>query len=214
MALKEIKTAMLWEEVVASNEKFARYASVSRIPSLTYRTRRLFNFIPRKGTQEAYRAALAFCARTLPHHFLTLIGETGTGKTHLALGVAWHWLENDMGLVLYFNTAELLDELRRGYGTSSPETQFNFDTFMKWLKTVELLVLDDLGVEKPTEWAAEKLDIIVDQRYLNDKPTVFTTNLSANALDARGQKRLASRLSEGTVVVLKSDDYRKSKGQK
>lgn len=202
-----------YEEVIASNTKLQHRAVWSGVPLNTYRTHRLFNFIARPGTEKAYQAALDFVADKARHHFLTFGGEAGRGKTHLALGIAWHWLENDLGLVKYYQAESLLDDLRRGYNVNDIERQLTFDQLLKWLKTVNLLVIDDLGVEKPTEWAAAKLDAIIDARYLNEAKTVFTTNLSVEALDSRGEQRLASRMTEGVVELLECDDYRKIKAK-
>lgn len=211
--MERTEIAKTWEDIAASNDRFRRLAAWSGVPLNTWRTHRLSNFLSRPGTERAYQAALDFAAGKAKHHFLTFGGETGRGKTHLALGIAWHWLENDMGLVKYYQVETLLDELRRGYGVTDPDRQYTFDQLMKWLKIVDLLVLDDLGVEKPTEWAAAKLDSIIDYRYLNGRKTVFTTNLGTSALASRGEERLASRLQEGVVEVLKCDDYRLIKGK-
>jgi len=187
------------------------------VPLNTWRTHRLYNFIARPGTEKAYQAALDFVAGKASHHFLTFGGEAGRGKTHLALGIAWHWLENDMSTrnwaVKYYQTESLLDDLRRGYNIDDYERQLTFDQILKWLKTVDLLVIDDLGVEKPTEWARAKLDAIIDARYLNEAKTVFTTNLSIEALDSRGEQRLASRMTEGVVELLECNDYRRIKAK-
>jgi len=200
-----------FEEIAASNERFQRRIEWSGVPVATFTTHRLSNFIPRAGAEKAYQAALDFVSGKAPHHFITFVGEPGSGKTHLALGIAWHFLENDMGLVKYYQAEALLDDLRRGYNESDPERQYTFDQLLKWLKTVDLLVIDDLGVEKPTEWSATKLDMIIDYRYLNQSKTVFTTNLTPGALASRGEQRLASRLREGAVETLKCGDYRKIK---
>jgi len=210
MERTEIKT---WEEIASSNGRFRRLYVWSGVPVNTWRTHRLYNFITRAGTEKAYRAALDFVAGKAKHHFLTFCGEAGRGKTHLALGIAWHWLENDLGLVKYYQAEALLDDLRRGYNESDLERQYSFDQLMKWLKKADLLVIDDLGVEKPTEWAAAKLDTIIDHRYVNGAKTVFTTNLSPSALTSRGEQRLASRLTEGVVELLKCDDYRPVKAK-
>jgi DNA replication protein DnaC len=202
---EKVKT---WAEVIASNNRFRRLAVWSGVPIITWQTHRLYNFIRRSGTERAHQATLDFIAGKVRHHFLTFVGETGRGKTHLALGIAWHWLENDMGLVKYYQVASLLDDLRQGYNVTDPESQNSFDELMKWLKKVDLLIIDDLGVEKLTEWVAEKLDEIVDHRYLNQGKTVFATNLSPKTLSSRGEQRLASRMMEGVVEVLKCEDYR------
>jgi len=206
----QVKT---WEEIAASNDRFRRLAQWSGIPVNTWETHRLFNFIRRKGAEKAHQAALDFVSDKVRHHFVTFVGEPGTGKTHLALGIGWHWLENDCGLVKYYQAESLLDDLRRGFNVSDPEGLYNFDQLMKWLKTVDLLILDDLGVEKPTEWAAAKLDEIVDYRYIHGSQTVFTTNLDPDAFASRGEARLASRLSEGLIEILECGDYRRVKAK-
>jgi len=203
-----------WDEITASNDRFRRLAEWSGIPGNTWQTHRLFNFVQRKGAEGAYQAALDFVSGKISHHFLTFVGEPGTGKTHLALGIGWHWLENGMGLVKYYQAESLLDDLRRGFNVSDPERQYSFDQLMKWLKTVDLLILDDLGVEKPTEWAAAKLDEITDYRYIHGSRTVFTTNLDPAAFTSRGEARLSSRLGEGVVEILECGDYRKIKAKR
>jgi len=81
---------------------------------------------------------------------------------------------------------------------------------MKWIKTVPLLILDDLGVEQSTPWARAKLDEIIDYRYIRGEKTVFSTNLAPSKL----QDRIASRLQEGIVVVLECGDYRLVKAKR
>lgn len=202
-----------YPEIASGNEKFNRLAKWSAMPIGTWQSHRLFTFIQRKGTEKAYSAALSFVSGQAGHHFLTLVGEPGTGKTHLALGIGWHWLEHDLGLVKYYQAESLLDELRRGYYAGDPNRMQDLDLLMKWLKTVDLIILDDLGVEKPTEWAAAKLDTIIDHRYLNSKLTVVTTNLDPSAFASRGEARLVSRLSEGIIEILECDDYRRIKAK-
>ena len=193
-----------YEGKVKNDDKFRRMARWSGIPMATYQTHRLFNFVDRKGVKEAYQDALDFVSDKLGHHFLTLVGEPGRGKTHLALGIGWHWLENDMGLVKYWQVESLLDDLRHGFRTDTDEKIYQFDELMKRIKTVSLLILDDLGVEQSTPWARAKLDEIIDARYLNQRETIITTNLDPSKLEAR----IASRLRDGVVVVVEGGDYR------
>lgn len=68
--------------------------------------------------------------------------------------------------------------------------------------TVDLLVIDDLGVGQYTDWAADSLYRIIDDRWSNDRPTIVTTNLLAEGLREIVGDRIASRLSEGTQVAL------------
>ncbi len=197
------------EQRLESDESFRSRVSYSNIPIATCRNQHLYHFVQRRGTEAAYQAALDFVAGKAKHHFLTLVGPPGTGKTHLAVGIGWHWLDNDLGLVKYFQVEALLDELRRGFHADTDDKLYDFEQVMKRVKEVKLLILDDLGAEQSTPWARSKLDMIVDHRYLNGLALVVTTNLSPEQLEPR----IADRLSEGVVAVLEADSYRKIKGR-
>jgi len=67
---------------------------------------------------------------------------------------------------------------------------------------VDLLVVDDLGVGQYTDWAADSLYRIVDSRWSNERPMIITTNLLGEELAGVIGDRIASRLSEGTMVAL------------
>lgn len=197
------------ESKIADDALFQSRVRWSSIPLITYKTHRLQAFLPPKGGKRAYQAALAFVSGKAKHHFLTFVGEPGRGKTHLVLGIGWHWLENNLGLVKYYQVESLLDELRQGFNADTTERLFSFDEMLKWIKEVPLLILDDLGVEQSTPWARAKLDEIIDYRYIRGEKTAFTTNLAP----AKLQPRIASRLQEGIVVVLECSDYRLAKAK-
>lgn len=178
---------------------------LSRLPADD--SARLSNFQVIKGTEAAFKAAVRMADGTAPHHFLTLAGLTGRGKTHLARGIGWVWIEQAKGTVLYFKVAAFLDELRKGYdGKAEYEGEMSgFDRLMDRVSRVKLLILDDLGVEKSTEWSIDKLDSIIDYRYENRLATVITTNLAPGQLGAR----IESRLKGGIIVTIESSrDYR------
>jgi len=198
-----------WAEVTASNDKFRRLVKYSGIPVNTYDTHRLYKFLPGKGASKGH----AECVRWLSepdHHFLTLGGDPGRGKTHLALGIGWHWMENDLGVVKYWRVSDLLDSMRREYDIK-PETEqgWPMKTVFEKTKEADLLILDDLGAEKDTAWVTEKLDDLIDYRWFEKLPTVFTTNLLFSQLPPR----LASRLKEGVIVLLEGPDYREYKAR-
>jgi len=197
------------ERKMADDERFQFRVRWSNIPPITFKTHRLQTFLPPKGAERAYQAALDFVSGKAKHHFLTFVGETGRGKTHLALGMGWHVLENNLGLVKYYQVETLLDDLRHGFRDDTDEKAQQFDELLKRIKEVPLLILDDLGVEQSTPWARAKLDEIIDYRYIRGEKTVFTTNLAPEKL----QDRIAGRLQEGIVVVLECGNYRSIKAR-
>jgi DNA replication protein DnaC len=160
---------------------------------------------------------------------LVLSGAPGTGKTHLAVGVlasrlqAWlatypkSWWEvpaerdGDRPAisrrpaleVRFIVVPSFLDRLRAAIRYADR------DDPLPELFDVDLLVLDDLGREKVTDWATERLYVLVNERYNRRRPTIVTTNYSPDELAARGYDALVSRLVEGaSVVVLTAADYR------
>ncbi len=137
-------------------------------------------------------------------NFLVLAGPTGVGKTHLALAIAWEWFEDGFD-VLFSRADDLLDWLRQGYDDN---------TYHKRIESIRrrhLLVLDDLGAEQSKEWAGEKLDRIVDWRYINQMPLVVTTNAKSEDLAPRVASRLYDH-SCSIVVQMNAEDYRRSSG--
>ncbi|GAJ14207.1 unnamed protein product, partial [marine sediment metagenome] len=109
------------ESKIADDERFQSRVRWSNIPIVTFKTHRLQTFLPPKGAERAYQAALAFVSGKAKHYFLTFVGEPGRGKTHLALGMGWHVLENNLGLVKYYQVETLLDDLRHGFRADTDE---------------------------------------------------------------------------------------------
>lgn len=143
-----------------------------------------------------------------PRGWLVLRGPVGTGKTHLAAAVVNVVAARGVP-ACFFVVADLLDLLRAAY---DPEADCpGYDRLMTLVKTAPLLVLDDLGAEKATDWAREKVYQIVDYRYRNRLPTVITTNARADTLDERVESRMLDRALT-TLIVLETADYRRRKG--
>ena len=138
-----------------------------------------------------------------PRGSLTLIGGTGTGKTHLAAAVAN--LALDRGEEVWFAVVpDLLDVLRRTYRTDVEET---YDELFASLQDAPLLILDDFGAHSPTPWAEEKLYQLCAGRYVAERPTMFTTNMMPDNLDPRVASRLLDQ-RVGKVFEIVAPDYR------
>jgi DNA replication protein DnaC len=121
--------------------------------------------------------------------FLLLYGGWGTGKTHL-LGAAFWTLVDGGRAPIYTVTPLLLDHLRDGLNADSPREYS--DRFYA-VRDCPLLILDDLGAEKRTEWSEEALFKLVDYRYRLRLPLAVATNLSPDELEPRIASRLQDR---------------------
>ncbi len=143
--------------------------------------------------QAAYSSARNFAGN--PDGWLLITGNHGNGKTHLAVAVVGCCIERGFPSLFAF-VPDLLDHLRAAFSPNSP---VQYDQLFEQVKSVPLLVLDDLGAESTTPWAREKLYQIVVHRHNTRLPTVITTNLSPEEI-TRFNSRLASRLLDPSLV--------------
>ena len=186
-------------------KKLAIYLERCELPKET-ENRTFTNFKVYSQLQEAYDMALKVADGTLK--WLVLTSGVDRGKTHLAIAICREWLSRGLP-AKYGLVPLLLDELRDGFnekGDNSYSSKFDF------LLKVPLLVLDDLGTEHSTKWVQEKLEEIVDYRYINALPLVVTTNLSIDDLPIRIRSRL-QRATFCRVVNIKGGEYRIIKGK-
>jgi DNA replication protein DnaC len=130
----------------------------------------------------------------------------GTGKSHIALAIGWSWIACGK-MVLYYQVEDLLDALRSGYSTWQRGDPEGYSMILHFAQNVRLLILDDLGAQDEKVWATTKLDQIINSRYLNGKPLLVTTNMALDKLP----ERIADRLSEGMLIHLTGESYRKKK---
>lgn len=138
-----------------------------------------------------------------PKGWIVLEGSYGSGKTHLAAAIGNTRLDQG-DIVLFMTAPDLLDHLRSSFSPTAEET---YDTLFERIRTTNLLILDDLGVENPSGWALEKLFQLLNHRYVEKLPTVITTNVEVNALNPR----LRSRMLDTDVVHrirITAPDYR------
>ena len=150
-----------------------------------------------------------------PGRGLLLMGSCGVGKTHLAVA-ALHTIIDDgkPGKLLFSNFQDLIQEIQASF--SSDQTPSKYEILQPLIEA-DLLVLDELGSQKPTTFVHEILYYIINTRYNDEKITIFTTNYldeprtkAEESLEDRIGERLRSRLAEMTDrLVLSGDDYRR-----
>ncbi len=147
--------------------------------------------------QRSLQAAKSYVQRwaNRPDGWLRLHGPFGVGKTHLAVAAASE--REDRGDEVFFATvADLLDYLR---ATFAPESEVTHDDLLDRIRNADVLVLDDMGAERSTPFAEDKLFQIVGYRYEERLPTIITTSQQIEAI-AAARPRIASRLQDNMVV--------------
>ncbi len=155
----------------------------------------------RQNLEAAYNLAKMFAAS--PENWLVYAGVNGCGKTHLAAAIVNYRYK--MGKpALFVVVAEFLDHLRSAF---SPESKITYDRLFEGVKTAPLLVLDDFGEQASTPWAQEKLYQVINYRYNACLPTVITTVLNLDEMDARIRSRfIDNKISTPFHIV--APDYR------
>lgn len=132
---------------------------------------------------------------------LLLMGGNGTGKTHLAGAIANNLL--DKGIPAMYDTwAGHLQKLKDEFQTGERK-------YLSLMKKVDLLVIDDLGKDKTSDWNDEILYEVINSRYEHRRPVIVTTNCTPKELEER-DPAVYSRLCEMCdLVVMTGRDHRK-----
>ena len=144
---------------------------------------------------------------------LLFAGSCGVGKTHLATGILRGLVEKGVSC-LFYEFGALLKEIQASY---SPVAQTSELTVLAPVYEAEVLVLDELGAVKPTDWVRDTMMQIINTRYNDKKLSIFTTNYmdtryapAEETLEDRIGVRLRSRLYEMCkTVVIEGDDWRR-----
>ncbi|HWS55367.1 MAG TPA: ATP-binding protein [Pyrinomonadaceae bacterium] len=144
---------------------------------------------------------------------LLFTGPVGVGKTHLAVAILHGLVEKGVPC-LFYEFGALLKEIQDSYNSVSNTSELGV---LSPVYQAEVLVLDELGASKPTDWVRDTMMQIIGKRYNDKRLTIFTTNYldarrhpSDETLEDRVGVRLRSRLYEMCKTVqIDGDDYRK-----
>jgi DNA replication protein DnaC len=138
---------------------------------------------------------------------LWLMGDTGTGKTTLAMLASKTALEDSRSVAIY-SLPKLLARIRQTYDAEPGGDSYL--AFFERLTSVDLLHIDDLGAEKRSDWVLEQLYALVNERYEAQRSILVTTNLNQQELEEQIGSRTVSRLIEicGDPLPLFGSDNR------
>jgi DNA replication protein DnaC len=158
---------------------------------------------------------------------LLLTGAVGVGKTHLAVGILRSLIEEKGVRGLFCDYRELLKEIQHSYNPQVLTTELEI---LRPVFEAEVLVLDELGASKPTEWVWDTVAHILNTRYNDKRTTIITTNyadappggaatgpqraMRDETLGDRIGERMRSRLAEMCVTVqMFGADFRQKVGR-
>ncbi len=172
-----------------------------------------------KPLNDSQKVALKYASR-LAMNFpdvergLLLMGDVGVGKTHLAVSILKGLTERGFGC-LFYEFGSLLKEIQDSYNHISQTSEL---TVLSPVLDAEILVLDEIGTSKPTDWVRDTMAHVINSRYNDKKLTIFTTNYPdkprtkrEETLEDRIGVRLRSRLFEMCKTVsIAGEDYRKT----
>jgi DNA replication protein DnaC len=158
---------------------------------------------------------------------LLLTGSIGTGKTHLAVGILQALVAERGATGLFYDYRELLKQVQNSYNRQVQATELEI---LRPVFEAEVLVLDELGASKPTDWVWDTVAHILNTRYNDRRTTIITTNYAnagplGSGLEVSGARaamreetlgdrigeRMRSRLQEMCVVVeMNGADFRQT----
>ena len=139
---------------------------------------------------------------------MILWGEVGTGKSYLAGCIANALMEKEISVCMT-NFALILNDLAASFKERNE--------YISRLCSFPLLILDDFGMERGTEYGLEQVYNVIDSRYRSGKPLIVTTNLTLEELqnpEDTAHARIYDRLTEMcTPVCITGENFRKAKAQ-
>jgi len=136
-----------------------------------------------------------------PKHFLVFHGSAGIGKTYFCAALV-EWIVETFETFRYYKIEDLHSRLRQSFDGNT-----DYHKVLEYAIDDDIIIIDDIGSDKISEWKEEVFFSIVDERYNTMKPTIFTSNLSRDEFEKTYHKRIISRLfaKENTVIEILDD---------
>lgn len=128
---------------------------------------------------------------------LIIMGESGVGKTHLAAAIANKLIENNK-IVLMGRLTTLLDMIKETFRDNTKSE----NELIELYSNVDMIIIDDLGTEKISSWALEKLYTIIQNRFENGLPIIITTRFDKKGLISRFSYSNDQDLIDATISKL------------
>lgn len=154
----------------------------------------------------AYQAVLDFAKDfEQQNKGILLVGNVGTGKTHLAASIA-NYLIQQLYTVVFGNVTDIIARI---YDTYDKDSEISTSEVIQYLTGVDLLIIDDLGKEYDSKNTNTLLYQIINTLYEDEKLVVITTNLSGRELSEKIGPATVSRITEMTrPVIMTGQDWR------
>lgn len=214
---EEEKKLRMMQEFANKVDKIIKNSKMSK-RNLNYK---FDNFEVNSNNKKVYQSLKEYSeklANSVERKGLILAGNNGVGKTHLACSIANELIKNGIPII-YGTLINLLAELKNTYDVYNNISEMKI---IKLYEKVDLLIIDDLGKEKPSEWGLEKLFTIINSRYENNLPVIITTNYDQNSLidrlsingEIETAKSIISRLYEMCYLVKIEDRDHRIKNKK
>lgn len=192
------------------DDRWEKRLGQSGIP-LRFRDRTLPRFVADiDGQRFALQFAIGYAAEFADQHSgrcAVFIGKPGTGKTHLACGIALRAMGVHGASALFTTVAKMARRIREAKSFDAKETESAAIAIHVY---PDLLIIDEVGVQSGTDAEARSLFDVVNERYEQRKPTIFLSNLDLDGVRAALGDRLFDRMREdgGEVVTFDWDSQR------
>lgn len=193
----------LKEEIQKKRKHFEQMISqfyIQNYSSKRIQDYQLENFIITENNKKEVEIAKDFtqkCINKNQKNGLIITGKSGTGKTHLATAILNKITEKDM-LVLMGRLILLLDVIKDTFKDFSSKEKDIMELYSK----VDMLIIDDLGTERISSWALEKLYTIIENRNENKLPIIVTTRFNKERLLDRFYQSEDAELAEAVIEKL------------